>query len=262
MSFFSQAFYWKEYNIQTLAAKLKWFFPRCSIPLTVPRPLIVRLNDLLTILFFFLSFFKTDDSSYFPLSCFDTLFLVLFCKFFEFPRKKAHFIAVIWRNLSTYSSEKKIEFRMEQNMLCHFFFFSLFATEFKRLYITGTESIDRNKQTKRRTEQTRSHRAQARGREKKGERENEGDWDFVYIKGNILSYISINRNVTVRHATREKRKFMIADSFSLVGWFAYLFVCLLLFSSFVCFSRDITFVLLLNSSRKLKKTLCACVRGR
>lgn len=115
-----------------------------------------------------------------------------------------------------------------------FFFFSLFATEFKRLYITGTESIDRNKQTKRRTEQTRSHRAQARGREKKGERENEGDWDFVYIKGNILSYISINRNVTVRHATREKRKFMIADSFSLVGWFAYLFVCLFVAFFFLC----------------------------
>lgn len=137
------------------------------------RPLIVRLNDLLTILFFFLSFFKTDDSSYFPLSCFDTLFLVLFCKFFEFPRKKAHFIAVIWRNLSTYSSEKKIEFRMEQNMLCHFFFFSLFATEFKRLYITGTESIDRNKQKEERNRRAAIERKQEDVKRKEKERTRE-----------------------------------------------------------------------------------------
>lgn len=62
---------------------------------------------------------------------------------------------------------------MEQNMLCHFFFFSLFATEFKRLYITGTESIDRNKQKEERNRRAAIERKQEDVKRKEKERTRE-----------------------------------------------------------------------------------------
>lgn len=139
------------------------------------------------------------------------------------------------------------------------------------VYTTGCESIDRNKQTNKQ-----KRKKKRNGTEAQRQRKQKYFWEdtankqkkkktnaarmCVYTSKGMYALLQLNKSQCYCQAcTREKREFMIADSFSLVGWFCIfvrLFVCLFhsLFIFWMVLHLCYIWIHLSNERRKKKPT--------